>query len=443
MKVLLSRHRRVAAETAWIFAGQAASAIATLVGLRLITELVPPAVYGTVALALGVLALAHGLAMGPLMQAVLRLYPDLAGEGRTGALRHAAFRALRKPVLLSLASLVVLGAGWSLCRPQDVWLVVFSLVLFVAEIARSLEITFLNAARRQRTMALMIAADAWLRPIAAVALVLAFGATGTVVMGGYLVGCVLALAGFRLAGRAGEQGFTRPVPASMGAADLSHRLWKYALPLTALPLIGWVSGQADRYIVGGMAGVAAAGLYAALYGLASKPFLMFSASVELALRQPYYARVSAGDHEAERRALALWLAVVSTVSLALFLLFVLFHAEIAALLLAAEYRAHSALMGWIAAGYVLLGIAQVLERVCYAYHDTRGVLWVQASGAALSVLVAAPLIWFHGIDGAAWAVPVYFGAQLLIAAARAHRAWRRRAPSPAPAVAAPTALTTW
>jgi O-antigen/teichoic acid export membrane protein len=60
VKALLSRHRRIAGEAAWVFAGQGASALATLVGLRLITEWVPPAVYGTVVLALGVVALAHG-----------------------------------------------------------------------------------------------------------------------------------------------------------------------------------------------------------------------------------------------------------------------------------------------------------------------------------------------------------------------------------------------
>jgi len=443
VKAFLHRHRRIATETAWVFAAQGASAIAALMGLRVITELVPPAIFGAVALALGVVALAHGLAVGPLMQAALRFYPDLARDGREADLRRATLFALRKPAFVTLIALATLGAGWTLYQPQDAWLVTLSIALFGAEAARSLEITFLNAARRQRTMALMIAADAWLRPIAAVALVWTFGASGAAVVAGYLAGCVLALAGIRFAGSATGQLDARPASASPAASDIPRRLWTYALPLTALPFIGWVSGQADRYLVGGLAGVAAAGLYAALYGLASKPFQMFSASVELALRQPYYATASAGDHAAERRALALWLAAVTGVSLALWLLFVLFHSEIAALLLAAEYRTHSVLMAWVAAGYVLLAMAQVLERVCYAYHDTRGVLWVQASGAALSVLVAAPLIWFHGIDGAAWAVPVYFGAQLLIAAARAHRAWRRRAPSPAPAVAAPTALTTW
>jgi O-antigen/teichoic acid export membrane protein len=134
----------------------------------------------------------------------------------------------------------------------------------------------------------------------------------------------------------------------------------------------------------------------------------------------------------------LWLGVVTAGSVALCLLFVLFHAQIAALLLASEYRAHSALTGWIAAGYVLLSVAQVLERVCYAHHDTRGVLWVEAAGAVLSVAVAAPLIYFYGIEGAAWAVPLYFGGQLLAAADRARRVSRREAQSSTVAARAAT-----
>jgi O-antigen/teichoic acid export membrane protein len=304
------------------------------------------------------------------------------------------------------------------------------------------EITFLNAERRQRAMALLVTTDAWLRPIAAVALVWTFGAHGANVVGGYLAGCVIALTVFRLVARVTERSHPRPVTALLPLTDISHRLRNYALPLTALPLIGWVSGQADRYLLGGITGVAAAGMYAALYGLASKPFLMFSAGAETALRQPYYARATAGNNVAERRAIAMWLAAVTGVSLVLWLLFALFHFEIAALLLAAEYRTHSVLMAWVAAGYMLLSMAQVLERVCYAHHDTRGVLWVEASGATLSVVVAAPLVYAYGIEGAAWAVPMYFGAQLLIAAARARRAWRNGARSPAGAASSPAAPVT-
>jgi O-antigen/teichoic acid export membrane protein len=314
-------------------------------------------------------------------------------------------------------------------HPSDAWVTAISIALFTAEAARSVEITFLNAARRQRTMALLVMADAWLRPVTAVGLVLVLGAHDAAVLGGYLLGCLLTLAAYRLIARAPERVHVQGIVALPRLTEISNHLWKYALPLTALPLIGWISGQADRYLVGGIVSVAAAGLYAALYGLASKPLLMFSASVELALRQPYYTSASSRNYSAELRALVLWLATVTSVSLVLWLLFVLFHSEIAALMLAPEYRSYSPLMVWVAAGYLLLSMAQVFERVCYAHHDTRGVVWVEASGAVLNVVIAAPLIYAYGIEGAAWAVPWYFGGQLLIAAARAHRTWRRAAHS--------------
>lgn len=426
VKVLQMRRRRLMSETAWVFFGQGLSAVATLVGLRLITELVPPQVYGTVALALGTITLAHGLIAGPLMQAVLRLFPDVAADGGERELRRAALLAMRKPALLALAVLTLAGAVWALRRPGDVWIVVLTPLLFVAEVARSVEITFLNATRRQREMALLTIADAWARPLAAVALVWVFGAGGGAVIGGYLTGCLLALAGFWLLAGARRPAAAQLAGATSLAAHLPGRLWAYALPLTAVPLIGWVSGQADRYIVAGFAGVTAAGIYSALYGAASRPFLILSASVELALRQPYYVTVSAGDRTKERRFLTFWLAAVTAGSVGLWLVFLLFHAQIATFLLAMEYRAHSALMGWIAAGYVLLAAAQVVERVCYAYHDTRGVLLVQATGAALSVAVALPMVARFGISGAAWAVPIYFGAQLALTVWRASWVKRRR-----------------
>lgn len=433
MTAIFQRHHRIARETAWVFAGQGAAALATLVGLRVITELVPPVVYGTVALALGVLALAQGLAVGPLMQAVLRYYPDLASSNRTGELRRAAFNALRRPLVISLSALLALATAVAIADAAQVWLALLTLALFAVDVARSVEVTFLNAARQQRAMALLVAADAWLRPIAAVAAVWAWGPHSASVMAGYLIGAALALAIYWAASRTRLDHLSTRSASPADTYELMIRLQAYAWPLTALPLIGWVSGQADRYLIGALAGVSAAGIYAALYGLASKPFLMLSASVELALRQPFYARVGANDRRGARAALGAWLGGVLAVAFALWGLFALFHAEIAAVLLAAEYRAHAALMAWIAAGYVLLAAAYVLERVCYAYHDTRGVLLVQAAGAVLSVVVAAPLVWWYGIEGAAWAVPAYFGAQLLLTTARARRAWQQARPLDLPA----------
>ncbi len=421
MRALLQRYHRILNESAWVFAGQGASALATLFGLRLITQMVPPAVYGSVTLALGVVSLLQGLAVGPLMQAVLRFYPEFAHGGQTQELHRAALHALRKPISLASGALVIIGLAWIITHPHDAWLVIFSLALFMAEVARALQVTFLNAARNQRTMSLFTVTDAWLRPIMAVSLIWQFGVTSTAVVAGYLAGCLLTLFIFSFFRRTV---LLRDIAVSTIEIEIMRRLQVYSLPLTILPLVGWVSGQADRYLLGGMTGIEAAGLYSALYGLASKPFLIFTSSVELALRQPYYASVSANDHAGERKALAGWLAVVLAGALALCLMFVFFHAEIATLLLATGYRANSVLMAWIATGYVLFAAAQVLMRVCYAHHDTRGVLWVETVTATMSLIVAAPLIYYHGIIGAAWSVPIYFALQLFLVAARARNVRR-------------------
>lgn len=421
MIALTPSRKRLLGETGWAFTGQAVSALGTLVGLRLVTEVVPPAVYGTVALVVGIVALAHGLAVGPLMQAALRFYPEYAGsEGGATALRVAVTRGLRKPAAGALVLLFGALTAWALVGRESAWLALACVVLFVIEAARSVEVTFLNAARNQRTMAWLVSSDAWLRPLAAVATVWLLGAAATSVVLGYTLGAALALLGYYIGKRSKDGAGVDLRPAQAAVPVDARRLSAFAAPLVPLPLFGWVSGQSDRYILAAASGLASAGLYAAIYGLASRPFLMLAAGIELALRQVYYGHVSAGDRAGERRILRLWLAAVAGASLLLLLVIALLHRPIATVLLAAEYRTHSGLMIWIAAGCLFAAGTQVVERVCYARHDTRGVLLIGAAGAGLSIAVVVPLVHAFGIYGAAWAVPIYFGLQLAIAIGRAH-----------------------
>lgn len=407
--------------------GQIAAALGTLVGLRLLTEVVPPDVYGNVTLTVGLTTLGLSFAAYPLMQAALRLYPDYAATGDVGSLREIAVRALRLPLSFVLVSLVVILTAWW-CFGSNQPLAVGALIavlaaaLLIIDVARSVEINFLNAARRQRAMALLVLADAWVRPLGAVAAVLIFGANLAAVLFGYVVGCAIALGafywctgGFRVAER--DEASTEIDEGSAQAA-----LVRYARPLILLPVVGWVTGQADRYLLAAFAGMQSAGIYAALYGLASRPFMMLAMAVELALRQPYYECVSAGDWRGERRIFWAWLGCAFAASAALLLLFVFCHRPLATLLLAAEYRTESALLCWIAAGYVLAVCSYVVERVCYAWHDTRGVLVIEVTAAVGSIVATVPMIIAFGLRGAAWCVPVYFGLRLIVAVVLARRA---------------------
>jgi O-antigen/teichoic acid export membrane protein len=209
--------------------------------------------------------------------------------------------------------------------------------------------------------------------------------------------------------------------ASHATAQLSSLMWRYALPLVPLGLIGWVNNLSDRYLIGATLGLEQAGIYAAMYGLASMPFMAAGGTLEQALRPVYQNAVAAGEEARAQMLLRQWLFAVTAVGACGVAVFAWGHEHIAGLLLGSRFRGESALMPWIAAGYAIRSLAYVYERMCYAVGQTRSVLVIQSSAAAVT-LVATPigaLGW--GLRGAAMAAPDYFGVQLLVAMMLARR----------------------
>lgn len=406
--------RRILGDGAWVAFGQIGSALGALAGTRLLTEFLPPRVFGEVVLLLGVATLGYGLAGGPFMQAVLRLYPDCARAGSLGQLRGA----VRKLLVRSGGLLGALWiAGWfiySRLTGEGLWLGLLLVPLLALDMARSLEVGLFNAARRQRPMALWTAIEAWARPVFAVAVVMLAGASAESVLSGFIAASLATLMLFFLTAQ--REGMNSAgLDSSAAQANLRREIWRYALPLLPLGLIGWASSLADRYMIGGMLGIEYAGLYAAAYGIASRPAISFCGGIETTLRPLYFQAISSGDQAAARRAFRVWFGLVTTLALAIFLFFFLFSDVVAQWFLGAQYRAGASLMPWIAAGYGLSAVSQVFAGVAYAHGHTRDVLMIQVTGAIASVLVGFVGVYLYGIDGAAMAVPLALGLQLLVA----------------------------
>lgn len=411
--------------------GQFASAVGTLVGVRLLTEVVDQSVFGEVALIMGVVGLVQGVSSLGLAQAVLRMYPECARNATLDLLLAVSSSTLWK-WLLWLAS--AMGTGcliYSVATRGSVWLTVLVPGLLITESVRLYHVTLLNAARRQPLMALWMGTESWVRAGCALAAVFAIGANADAVLGGFFVGTgVLWLSFVRAVERSVPGQAVSPF--RLGWSSEKHEEFcriqteviRYTRPLFPLGLVGWLSGQADRYIIGGFLGLASAGQYAATYGLVSRPFLMIGASVELIFRQFLYEAVSSGDLGKGKRVLAEWLGIIGVFGILGVVGFSVFSSRIADVLLAEPYRETSHLMPWIAAGYLLFLLAQVVERICYAAKDTDSVLIIQCSGAALSILVSTIGVAWFGLVGAAGAVPVYFGLQLCVALALGYRSAR-------------------
>jgi O-antigen/teichoic acid export membrane protein len=416
---------RLLSDIAWVTAGQAASAGGTLVGVRLLTQFASPATFGTASLALGAAALAMNVACTPLTQSVLHFYPSLAGTGAARDLRAAMYRALRRVGWRGLWVAVLAGAVYTGLYSGSITLVAVLTLLLVTDCWRSAELVLANAARGHRRYALWLSADAWLRPLLATAAILTLGESASVMLSAYLVASAILIAVFTLAWpqrhppSATVAQTNAKASTTAGAAGLDARLWHYALPLFPLGLISWANGLGDRYIIGGVLSVGDAGVYAAAYGLASRPLLMLSGAIELAIRPVYQAAVSAGDSARANRLLLFWFAAIAGAGAACVAAITVWNTQLAALLLGPQFRRGAVLMPWIAAGYCLLTVSYVFERVCYAHGRTSRVLLIQSCTAAAAAIATTVGTLEWGLIGAAVAVPIYFSVQLAVAALQA------------------------
>lgn len=412
---------------------QAFAALGQIIGVRLLTEALSPTVFGEVTLVVGISMLATSILVNPTMQALLRYYPEYAQAGDGLPVERTALRRIMRNVWFALPlsiPLAILGlvAGW-----VSAGVLVLLFILTTVDGMRLLRTTVMNATRQHHRYGVWQIGEAWGRPVLAYVATIWWGVHAEVVLGAFIV-TSLALYGVM---RYSSDSWSTATPSrDFNEDDLLRKFQTYGWPLIPLGLVGWISGMADRYMIGGMLSAENVGMYAAAYGLASRPLLMLSSIAETAIRPPYYSAIVRNDLLASRKYLTAWFVVVFAGGIAACLLFALFHKELAALLLGPRFREASYLMPWIAAGYGVLALYHIAARVCLGHDAPQAVTLTETAGALLAVVVGFFFIQAYGLWGAAVAVPVYYGVQLsgcvylAVRSVRARRAHQAAAATP-------------
>lgn len=410
---------------------QIIAALGQIIGVRLLTEVLTPAVFGEIALILGISALATSLLVHPTMQALLRYHPEYAHLGSDSPVEQTAVQAVLKNVWFALPVSIPLGilavaAGWI-----SVPVALLLLVLVAADGMQMVRTTIMNASRQHHRYGAWQIAESWGRPLLAYVAISWLGVHPEVVLSSYIVvtggiyGIMRYTAGPSPGGYHVRQG---------DDDNLVRAFQSYARPLIPLGLLGWLSGMADRYMIGGLLSAQSVGMYAAVYGLASRPILMLSSIAETSIRPVYYSAVMRNDRQESRRHLLTWFVMVLSSGTAFCILLSLFHGEFAKLLLGPDFREESYLMPWIAGGYVLFALYHIAVRVCLAHDAPHVVTATEAGRAVLALAIGFVLIKMYGVYGAAIAVPIYCGVQLVASVYLARRSVRFRRDQPAAAV---------
>jgi O-antigen/teichoic acid export membrane protein len=400
-------------DAVWIAGGQGISTIVQLVGMRALTELIPARTFGVVSLLLGGITLMATTFCTPFSRAILRFYADVQATQQITLLRSSVNWLLIRAIGLSYSLMAIAGAVYIAMKGSLVT-VAMLFVIFAADVIRTAEISYLTAARRQKATALWWALDAISRPVFAIGGVFVLGPTADAVMFGYGVAATSSLAICRWGTK--REGIQQiPGVSSEDLRGMRSQLMAYALPLVPSSLVSWVSSLSDRYIIGGILGVTAAGVYSAGYGLVSKPFLMLSTVVLTTLRPVYFDSVAKKDENLRSSTLRTWVRLTSVLGAAVLLLIALCSKEICRLALGPDYQESAKLLPWIGLGYLFVSISYVFNTVSLAHKHPSAVLKSELSGAVASIVVGVPLTWFYGLLGAALSVPVYFLLQMLTA----------------------------
>ena len=419
LRSLPRRYPRVFSEGSWALLGQIAAAVGMLAGVRIVTEILNPDLYGVLNLILGLAGLGKSVLVAPFMQAAMRFHPQAAIDDQVPLLRRLITRFVARSNLWLTASTLIGGLILSRLGRLDFFCFLLIAATYWPDGARTIDLAFLQITRRQKAMAILTVLEYFLRPALLVLAVKLLGTTVDVMM---LASLALVLVMYwttiQLPRREGleSDGKARAigVEEKTAAQRLSLEILRYAKPLMPVaPLLFWLVGQGDRYVIGACISTSAVGIYSAVYGLAAQPFMMVQLAIGKTLMPVYYRAVAEKDAQKQARTLRGWfLAILGICGLG-FLASLVLGRLVVRIFLASQYRSGAGFFPWIAGGYALGAIGSLFETKLHAQLRTSYILATNVVVAALSVLLPFAFVKMWGLIGAAVACPVYMGVSAL------------------------------
>ncbi len=405
---------RLIGDAFWAVAGQIASAMALLAGTRILTELVAPDVYGQVALLSGFVALGVAVFSYPYICAGMRILPECQCIADRQDLFKQVYRLTFRSVAFAIAFLMLGGAVYSYMTQSSIVLFVLSGVLLAVTVRRELGIQLLIGERRHQAASVWQTCDSLLRPLLAISMIWLVGENAEWLLSGYILATLSSniLGFFFQAAGSGE--IKTHLPNT--GRHFRQEVWAYALPLIPMELIFWINGLGDRYVIGYFMTAADVGIYAASYTIINEAFNR-AAMLLLRIFQPVYFQLFS-EKQAEKGFVILWAWIGCVLALGIFGVTALYFTKdwLAALLLAKSYQSAVELMPAIAIGCALHALGSVLAQPLLAEKRTRLVLVGRISGVVTAAIAIPLLVKNYGLQGAAFANPIYFGVEAFVLA---------------------------
>ena len=291
------RFRRLSKEGIWILFGEGMAVLGALFGVRLMTHIISPSVYGELALGMTVATLLNQTLFGPLEHGTTRFFAPALEQHKLASY----FKAVRRLALWAAGTVVLLIpilAGVLQMSGRKEWtsIAIAAAIFSIVSGYNSILSGFQLAARQRSIVALHQAMASWGRFLVAAGLLLCFARTSTAAMVGYVIALVFVC---------GSQYIflQKLIPSTLTEANESsvwlHKITKYAWPGAAWGIFTWAQQSSDRWALGVFANKHDVGLYAVLFQLGYYPTALATGLIVQLLAPIFYQR--AGDGTDRKR----------------------------------------------------------------------------------------------------------------------------------------------
>jgi O-antigen/teichoic acid export membrane protein len=396
------RIRRLSKEGSWILLGQAAALAGSLVGVRLLTELLEPAAYGELALGMTIATLVNQVLFGPLSNGITRYYSPAFEAADVGGYLSAARRLVLQASSAIALAIPVTAIGLSMANQVE-WIPLAISVLIFAVLSGSNSILsgIQTAARQRAVVALHQGIEPWARFLLAAALLLWLGPTSTIALIGYAIAIAIVLGSQYLFFRR-TIGTGAREPRTMNS-EWRRLIWRFSWPFSLFGLFTWLQLASDRWAIGLFATTREVGMYAVLFQLGYYPMSLLTGMLMQLAAPVFYQR--AGDARdinrnahVESLTWRITLGVLAGTCAAV-VVALLVHVQVFHVFAASEYGAVSYLFPWMLLSGGVFAAGQTVALNLMSQMKPDAMIWAKTVTAVLGVAMNFAGAYLYGITG--------------------------------------------
>lgn len=398
---LFAKYKHMLKEGSWILIGQAILLLGSLMGVKVMTGMLPTTEYGELALGMTMVSFANTVLLGPLVNGISRFYAPAQEQNDLGSYFNSVRRLTISATLVITLMLLLIMIGMLISqRTEWIQLVAASFVFSLFSGYNSILNCIQNAARQRKTVALHQGIEPWTRFAVAASCIMWLGAQSEVAMLGYAMSVCLVLSSQAIF-------FYKRFP-QCETAEVMGKNWRldilmYSWPFATWGIFVWVQQVSDRWALNYFSTSHEVGLFAVLLQLGYLPATMASTLAMQFLAPIFYQRAGdARDSNRNRHVSTLsWRLTMSVllISAITFLLALLCYKQIFSIFVAKEYREVSYLWPWalLAGGVFAAGqtLALNLMSQMRTSRMTKAKIFTALLGGAINLLSA----YYFGISG--------------------------------------------